>query len=106
MYFTEAELRLVILWATQKIWLSLGFSDEEYPFIHQDDIHYVISNTEFKDVFEDFIGAYGDWYSFHLNIYKNDKQGKLSEEESESLHALIKRRDEAKKALIEITKNS
>jgi hypothetical protein len=55
------------------------------------------------DALAEFAAAYVAWYEFHLEIYKAGKSGDLSASESDTLHGLIQRRDDARKALVELT---
>ncbi|NFV81897.1 hypothetical protein [Magnetospirillum aberrantis] len=103
MYFTEEILQQVILWAIQRTSLSLGLISEGDQFIPEDAFERIALAKGHRDALMEFVAAYGAWYAFHLEIYKAEKQGKLNPEENNRLMALIHRRDNAKKTLLDIT---
>ncbi len=103
MYFTKEDLRAIILWAIYRTSRSLGiisFDDEMEP---QDAVAAISASKGHLAALEELAKAYGDWYAFHLAIYKSGKSAALSRAEADELEQLILRRDQAKQALLAIT---
>ncbi len=103
MLFTEDDLRSIVMWAVWRTSRSLGIIDDNEPYAPLDAVAIISASKGHKDALEEFAAAYEEWYKFHLDIFKEGKSGNLSSTETASLIRLIQRRDDAKKALIDIT---
>ena len=103
MYFTAQELNLIISWAIMRTAVSLGIisSDEEPPTA--DIIEQIALVKGHRETIDKFARAYGEWYQFHLEIYKAGKAGNLSAGEISRLAQLIESRDRARQELVAIT---
>lgn len=59
-------------------------------------------NKSVSEKLQSLFDTYMDWYSFHVKIDKEEKQGKLSPDEHSELIQLILNRDNAREELLKI----
>jgi hypothetical protein len=103
MYFTEDDFRAVFAWALYRTSLSLGIIDVGETIAPKDAIDIISQSKGHKEALNELADAYGEWYSFHLEIYKAGKSGKLNPNETDKLNKLISRRAAARDALLAVT---
>jgi hypothetical protein len=103
MIITEELVRQVIAWAMLKTSKSLGIIGGDETSLPDNVLDLISASPDHKKTLQAFADAYQNWYEFHLVIYKKGKSGNLSDTEHVQLLELIKRRDAARKALVETT---
>ena len=103
-HFTSQNLHDIAAWAMWRTTQSLGIIEKDDLSAPENAVDLLSASKGHKDALQEFANAHGEWYEFHLEMYKAGTNGNLSQDEHAHLKRLDDRRHAARDALMAMPK--